>query len=40
MFLPSLSACNSVELYILVICNGFGGMKQPKKDFIDIQFII
>ena len=26
-------------LYILVICNGFGGMKNPKQDFVDIQFI-
>ena len=27
-------------LYLLVICNGFGGMKHPKQDFVDIMFDI
>ena len=25
-------------LYLLVICNGFSGMKHPKQDFVDIMF--
>ena len=39
VFFPLFPYVIVFYLYLLVICNGFGGMKHPKQDFVNIKFI-